>query len=417
MGRAAFAIIADDLTGACDTALQFRIAGYPALVGLRGAQVAPEPGAVLAVDTDSRDCAPHDAYARTRAAVEQQSGRALRLYKKVDSTLRGNVGAELEALLDTSGVPIVLLAPAFPASGRVVRDGCLYVRGQPLHQSSFAPSLPRPSSAVAELVGASTRQPITAALSVEDLRGAPAALERRLLGLAAAQRGVIVCDAEDERDLETLAGVLARHPDWPAAGSAGLAAALARQFRPATPTPATLPRASGPILTLAGSRNPATLAQLEALHSTQAVPVLAVAGRLLLSEAYVNEIERVSALLAAHLRAGHDVIVTPDPHEPDRSGEAGIAQTIAERLGAIVARAAGQLGGLVLTGGSTAAALLPHLGIGALSLAAQVEPGVPAMVAQDGLAGLPIITKAGGFGDRETLVRARAFLRREDVVC
>src|SRR5262245_12484195 len=102
----AIAIVADDLTGASDAGVQFARQGLETLVLIDPRGLAADDGAVevLAVDTDSRARPAAEAYRRAREAAEA-IGRAgfNHLYKKVDSTLRGNVGAEIDAVMDVCG--------------------------------------------------------------------------------------------------------------------------------------------------------------------------------------------------------------------------------------------------------------------------------------------------------------------------
>src|SRR5512142_327974 len=128
-------IIADDLTGAADCALAFSAAGLPTFVSLDDATV-PASARVVAVDTDSRPLPGNVAAERTRTAARRALREGTRaLYKKIDSTLRGNVGAEVAAMYEAAVEaapgrrPLVLLAPAFPATARTVRDGRVLVGG------------------------------------------------------------------------------------------------------------------------------------------------------------------------------------------------------------------------------------------------------------------------------------------------
>src|SRR4051812_10256876 len=133
--RPRFWVIADDLTGALDTAAPFAARGWRTCVvpwpGSSTLATATEwqrmAGAsdVVVVDTSSRHVAPREAARRVRAAVTAAQGirrrrgaDAYQLYKKIDSTLRGNVAAELAAFRATTGVARLPLAPAFPAQGR-----------------------------------------------------------------------------------------------------------------------------------------------------------------------------------------------------------------------------------------------------------------------------------------------------------
>src|SRR3712207_2217190 len=117
------AIIADDLTGAADTGVQLARAGYRAAVAFRGAPVPPaEDLDAVALDTDSRAMPAGFAARRVLEATRAVRGAAL-VYKKLDSTLRGPLAAELAAALGASGRGRVVVAPAFPAAGRTTVDG------------------------------------------------------------------------------------------------------------------------------------------------------------------------------------------------------------------------------------------------------------------------------------------------------
>src|SRR3954467_11790938 len=118
-------IVADDLTGACDAAAQFRRAGARTAVILDdGDAPLPKGWDVIALTTESRRALPTIAANRTRDAVERlRSAGASRLYVKIDSTFRGAPGGVIEAAAMQFGVPYVLVAPAFPEQGRTVLGG------------------------------------------------------------------------------------------------------------------------------------------------------------------------------------------------------------------------------------------------------------------------------------------------------
>src|SRR5437867_8466852 len=128
-------VTADDLTGAADTGVQCARAGLPARVWLRDGSVGP--GASV-FDTDSRSLAPLRAAGRVGALARRLRADGFEhLYKKVDSTLRGNVGAETAALLAALGREFAVLAPAFPANGRTTVGGVQRVGGVPVHQTAI----------------------------------------------------------------------------------------------------------------------------------------------------------------------------------------------------------------------------------------------------------------------------------------
>ena len=228
-------VIADDLTGAGDTGLQFGKRGLrtvvlldlPAAGGMGGPASGLAEADVLVVDTDSRAASTDAAYRRVREAASALLARGVaQLYKKVDSTLRGNVGSEIDALLDETGASAALVAPAFPANGRTVAGGRLLVHGVPLAETDFArdPIWPARDSHVPAILAAQTRRPV-GQVELATIRGGAVAIA------AAVEAGrrrdgvqVFVLDAVRSDDLAAVARtVVASAGRWIGVGSAGLA--------------------------------------------------------------------------------------------------------------------------------------------------------------------------------------------------
>jgi 4-hydroxythreonine-4-phosphate dehydrogenase len=132
-----------------------------------------------------------------------------------------------------------------------------------------------------------------------------------------------------------------------------------------------------------------------------------VAPGLLLDADRQAERARCRDAVAAALRAGDDVLVEV---AVGASPDLALGPRLAAALGALLAPAAPHLGGLVATGGETAAALLGHFGVDGIRLVDEIEPGVSLGLTRGGLA-VPIVTKAGAFGNEGTLVRAVHHLR------
>ncbi len=148
-------VIADDLTGAAELGTVGLRHGLRAEIIQRGQEV--NPVELVCLDTDSRSCDPGEAGRRAAAAAAllQEAG-ARWIYKKVDSVLRGQVTAEVEAVSRQLRLDRALLLPANPALGRVIRNGEYFVKGKPLHRTEFAtdPEYPRRSAQVIRLLGA-----------------------------------------------------------------------------------------------------------------------------------------------------------------------------------------------------------------------------------------------------------------------
>lgn len=139
-------VIADDLTGALDSGVQLASKGDRVLVSLDcedGLRHAPEAD-VIVIDSESRHDAQDVAYQKVARLVEQALAMGVsHIYKKTDSGLRGNVGAELSAVMDASGAEHLNFVPAYPKQQRTTEDGVHYVAGVPLAQSIFSVEIGR----------------------------------------------------------------------------------------------------------------------------------------------------------------------------------------------------------------------------------------------------------------------------------
>jgi uncharacterized protein YgbK (DUF1537 family) len=406
------AVIADDLTGAADCGIAIGAAGLATFVAF-GDAPAPPGIQALAVDTDSRREAPAEAVRRAHAAARRAlEGGAGALYRKIDSTLRGHVGPELAATLRVLGAvrgrrPLAILAPAFPGTGRTTVAGEVLVKGVPLEQTEVWRDArmtvpPRP----AELLRAAGLR--AAEVSLAKVRAGAGALADELEREAAAGVEALVVDAATEEDLGAIAAAgarLERPVLW--SGSAGLArhlpAALglggdpARAARPRPP-------AEGAVIVVVGSRSSVAREQARVVAAEAGVTRVSLDPRALL--AGPGDPRWPAEELARALAAG-DVVATigEEPVGPERG------PALAAAAARLVAPHARRLRGLVATGGDVARALLGALGATGLYLEGEVEPGVPRGVS-DSEPPLAIVTKAGAFGDPQTLSRSRAALRR-----
>ena len=229
-------LIADDLTGACDAAVHFARRGYRTHVRLDGHG---EETSVLAISAESR----HLSAAELRRAMDKLAQRlpvdqARILFKKIDSTLRGNVGAEVAAALNAFGCEAAVITPAYPAMGRIVEGGYLRVGG-------------------AEAIDLAAR------LRSQGLEPCAHVQPSAVSAAIEARAQFVSVDATCDRDLDTIvaAGLASgRRILW--SGSAGLASALARTLpwggRPCL-RPA--PRPASSVLFCIGSDHPVTVEQ------------------------------------------------------------------------------------------------------------------------------------------------------------
>lgn len=409
-------ILADDLTGAADTAACFAQAGLRTVVILSEtgffldnpvssfdlsdppAVALPETFnqasyEVLSLSTNTRQATPGQAALRVRQAVDwlQEHGLAdpgAFFYKKIDSLLRGHPAVELAAMQAALSLDRALVAPAFPAQGRFTLAGRQVVgsgdTAQHIDLRQVFGSPPTEPTGIHWL-------PLDHAASA-----GPAGQAWN-----AADPGLYIADAASEDDLEALArGALAQGIRL-ACGSAGLARALQRvAFTPESRAPANRParsrlgrRTGRPVLVVAGSRAPALLRQVEAARRS-GIRVVTPGPSFL--EGAPFHTEELASALAETLRRGQPAILTTAGLPLSPLGDTVIAGRLAGVASSVVK--AGLVGGLLLTGGDTAAAVCQRLGAHLIELTGEPLPGIAAGALLDGPhSGLPVITKAGAF--------------------
>ncbi len=236
------AILADDLTSAADGAGPFVSRGLAAIVGR---QVVPEEAAqVRAVDVDSRSMDAASASRRTTAVAAELCASDV-LFKTVDSTLRGNVQAEIAGALRGSGRTRLVFAPAFPEMGRSTQGGIQLVNGVPVDESSYG------------------RDPVHPARTAN------------LADLVPAEAGhVALLDAQSQTDLDKQVAEIEDPEQALWVGSPGLARALAKRIAPEAhpqPIPA---RCDGRLLIVVGSANVLSHRQADAVRGRDDVSVL-----------------------------------------------------------------------------------------------------------------------------------------------
>ncbi|SFP85982.1 Uncharacterized conserved protein YgbK, DUF1537 family [Geodermatophilus dictyosporus] len=400
-------VVADDLTGATDTSVQFARRGWPTLLRLRpGADRLPAD-AVLAECTDARALGDAAAPATAAAVTRLHASGAGRLYVKVDSTMRGSVAAQVRGALESwSAVrpaAFAVVCPAYPAMDRVVAAGVALAGRRLLEEGPAGrdPVTPVATSRLADLLPGSVHVP-------QPPGGDPAALAATLTAAGRAAR-VVTVDARDDADLARLADAVERvGPDAVPAGSAGLAGALADRWRPATAAaPADAPPSGeGPLLVLVTSLHRTAREQEARLRE-------ACGGDLLHLTPAAADLADEAAWAAWVARAvptgpvpGLVVVTAPEERTPGVRADA-----VAASLAGLVARlhAHRPFGRVVVTGGDGARALVDRWGCTGIEVLGAVTEGVPHGRLVGGDAdGLPVTTKAGGFGDPDTLVRAVA---------
>lgn len=403
----ALGIIADDLTGAMDTANEVATRGYETLV-VAVPDASPPETTVVAVNTESRYTTPADAAEAVRRSVDAVAASVV--YEKIDSTLRGNVGSEVAAALRATAADLAILAPAFPATGRETWDGVHTVGGTPVAETEFGADKNGPTSSAVRDRFATQEFPVERVEGAEVSSGADrvaarfsAAVERH------DQPPIVVCDARTEADLDTIAAAGGQF-DALFVGSGGLAAHI-RVNAPADSAGEVLQPGPGTPLAVVGSVSDTTLEQLGRVPDTQVFHLDPLALLKRTTDAAADVADRLDRSVPTVLTAASDRATVDDTIAAGRDhglSAAEIGDRIATRLAGVAAEACRitRPSGLLLSGGDVAVAGLRALNATMVSLTgATVATGVPVGRLVDGaVADTMLITKPGGFGEETTII-------------
>jgi uncharacterized protein YgbK (DUF1537 family) len=340
----------------------------------------------VALDTDSRAMPAGFAARRVLAAARAVRDTPL-IYKKLDSTLRGSIAAELSAALGASGREHAIVAPAFPAAGRTTVEGVQLVRGVPVHETEAKddPRTPVREGHLPTLLAAAFSS--VELLGVRDLAD-PSTVRRALEDAVC-----VVADAAREEDLEALVRAVTDPYGVLWAGSAGLAVALGRGYPgPSSGEPLSAPAPAHRVLVVVGSLSGVARRQLRSLeeHGCAAVPVTG------------DRIGEALGSVRKALSRGTCAVVhsVEERDASDAGAVVGVMSGIVEALSE-----EGLFDGLVLTGGETAVGVARRLGAVGIRLEGELEPGIP-LGRLIGPRPYGVITKAGAFGEAGTLVAA-----------
>jgi len=418
-------VIADDLTGASDAGLQFAKRGLRTTVWLdRQPTLRDIDADVVVVDTDARAAEPEDAFWRLKTLLGRvRPLTPSRVFKKIDSTLRGHIGAELRALFDAMPDALAIVCAAFPKQGRTCRDGVLYVHGVRVDETSFAhdPIWPVSDAQVSAQLDAPA-----ASLTLAQLRAGAESVYDAVEFVRAHGIRIIVADAETDDDLRALAALQHARDDVLWVGSSGLMEYLADDAAAHGQPDARriVPCAAGPIAFIIGSAGDTTKAQVDAFAAEPGFDTQLVDAVALLDGNF--EVARKARSAAAAMIGGLDTMIAID-REND-----GIARALAEgkarhwdarqttqcirnglvSMSDVMVDADGG-GTVVLSGGDVARAFCERRGIEGLEVIAEVAPGIPISRAIG--ANLYVVTKAGGYGHANTYLDIAAALHAKAV--
>ena len=415
-GGDAVVVVADDLTGAADSAVHFiPTAGEMLLVDMERTvpEVIQAGTSGFALNTASRNLGSREVVSMVTRAVEFLSSLRLRLiYKKMDSQLRGKPGLEIETLRKGLGLACAFVAPAYPEQGRITKDSVHLVHGIPVAEGEAGkdPVTPVTRSSLPELIAEQTGV-MTSHIYLKDLNQGMDKVYRKIGVLIKKGVRVITFDSVSREHLNMVARLgLDRFPGTLLAGSAGLALSAAALInKDSLRTPPALPLCRS-LLFVCGSASGVLHQQADGLVS------IGGCGEVSIGPESLTDADRWKTLKKAAKEAWTkgDLLIRISPKSASPPPVDVDTDELLSRLAALVAGLLEHKAtdGIFFSGGDTARKVLSETNARAIRIKGQACPGMAWGVAEGGtLAGVITVTKAGAFGREEDLVHLYRMLK------
>ncbi len=422
-------IIADDLTGAADTGVHFAKRGLPSIViidtnyqeGILNCMQ------ILAFNTNTRNVDPQIAYERVNRVAKILKKRGIKcIYKKIDSTLRGNIGIEIESVMDVFDVGTVILTASLPVHKRITVGGYHLVNQVPGQSSEITGSLnsAKQESHLPTLIQSQTKRRV-GHIDLSIIMQGIEALREEILTRQKRGEQIITVDAASKNDLAIIADVIvAVGLTNIIVGSAGLASVLPGALRLKNKRESAILKKEGVVVAIYGSKSKIAMQQVVKAKETASTGVIEINIDRILTNKRDMDKELGKALEEAKRLIAKDknIIVKLSDTKVLPGGEKNlkpkmeiiaINKKIVEVLGRVTYNIvkSNKVAGLVLTGGETALSVCKKLNSWGIVLRDEVLPGVPVGELIGGeFEGLNIISKAGSFGKEDTLIKAIRYL-------
>ena len=413
-------VISDDLTGASDCGGQLVRFGLKVSVVVQEHSEKTDDYDAVIYNTDSRSVTGFEAYERVKKVCDTiKSGPVDLVYKKIDSTMRGNIGVEINAIYDSFSPDFVIIAPAFPVNGRKVINGIHYLNSVKLENTEVAkdPKTPVRDSEIKRLIESQSKRKVEH-ITFEEIHQGYGTIMDKLVSCKNNQISYITVDSVQESDLEKLVELI-HQTDFSVVwvGSAGLMNHLPEIYG-MTQVQKTLPLPihHEPVLLVVGSVSEAGRSQLEhLLNYSDTVGLEMDSAKVLQDEDKEMELMRILSGAKEAILQGKNVVLYSSNNviETRKIGEqlgydaVKISNIISMVLGELAAKmiTVHDLKYLFLTGGDTAQQVFLQLNANEFILLDEVESGIPlGRVSTD--KELLIVTKAGNFGSKEVMLKA-----------
>ena len=424
-------VIADDLTGANATGVLLQKEGfrtYTVLNPERGRDESLSDATCLVIPTDSRSIPSQEAYDRVYHALELLKGEDIRFYsKRIDSTLRGNLGSETDAFLEALGNEyIAVCVPCFPTSGRVLCGGHLLVNGIPLDRTEVAldPKAPIHTSDAAHLFRSQSKYPVDS-LTLNDIALGQEHLTKRFEEMKKDGIRIVICDAITQSDIDLIAeSLVASSIPFISVDPGVFTAAVGKRV-----IPNSTKRASGKVLCAIGSVNGVARRQVNVLLKKMNVHevILTITKVIGTSKEREEEIKRVTKEILESDESYDVLAVIGDGVDPAKvisfeeyskrlgKSEEELSSLINTAFAEVVYNVLKQrrdIYAIYTTGGDITAAVNDIIGTTGLYLNDEVVPLAGyGLILGGEFAGLQFISKGGMVGNDDAMVTCVKYLQ------
>lgn len=426
---AVFAVIADDLTGSNATGALLAGSGFKVVTAINYESIDNfdfDTFDGVIVNTFSRSIDGQEAFNRVRASASLLYGRGIRYFgKRIDSTIRGNLGAEIEGIL--KGLKpgyIAAVVPAYPRSGRIVVGDYLLVNGTPVERTEAArdPKTPVTASAVLTVIEKQTSLP-TGHIPLGIILKSPEIIAEKIKQEVDAGKKIIAFDAISDEDITNIAlglqksGVKAVTVDPGPFTQRFMSLVLGKNKQ----------NAGGKAMVISASTTPLTRSQLEYLKKEYGAGILSVDVRLLLDDklrednlqdmAYrVHDLSGMSDIFGLRVAEKEEMVLDLNAEARQRNTTIDfLSRQINNALARIAIKVLDMgvtnLKGVYITGGDMTVAFCQGVKAHAIEIAGEVLPlAAHGTLVGGKFSGLQIVTKGGLVGNVESAAKCIDFI-------
>jgi len=413
-------IIADDLTGAIDTGVQLAKQGISTTISIEPdvqveQLISTCDAQIMVFNTESRHIDQIQAANRVKNVIKKSKKAGItRFYKKTDSTMRGNIGAELEAFLSETGQRTLPFIPAHPKLKRFTKNGYHYINQQSLHETEFGhdPLEPIKTSYIPELLHQQAQIPIHI-IDIEKYQHRPE------------DSGMLVFDCASENDLEKIGNLLFAHELNRAISGSAAMAELLPAFLKLKPKVSDRMKLDPPSLIVNGSLN--KISYLQVIRANEhGVKTLCIPEELFGESILDNNphLIRIISEIRSEISTGKSVILNStnlenleSAHVIQAENPATHHENISEKIGIIVAVILNKIhiNTLMVIGGDTLLGVMRAIGGISIEPISEIIPGVAISMVKGKNDTIQLITKPGGYGEKDVILHLLTNINKQDL--